>query len=288
MFIKNIFLLYFYDNYNLRLLFIIEVYTWSKKMKKIKFVSATQRRQIRRMIRENFREKRLLEEKRELALQEFKIAHERKLQETGNIGEANLLLLEVDIMSALGFGSISGLKQQFVTSVMKDMGMSTDTLAGKFMVNMIENIGMKQLFALIGSGDSCDAVVELLSKAAMETITEYGAAKLIAYVFEKTAGKTSTVASAEIADAMNTFVAAIGIEVANDLIYQYFKVAMLDDLSDKICQGGIMGILGNAKNMISGGGDAESEMLDSLTGGSKEGGGVDMAGIASLVSKAIK
>ena len=148
---------------------------------------------------------------------------------------------------------------------------------------------MKQLFALIGSGDSCDAVVELLSKAAMETITEYGAAKLIAYVFEKTAGKTSTVASAEIADAMNTFVAAIGIEVANDLIYQYFKVAMLDDLSDKICQGGIMGMLGNAKDMISGGGKgAESGMLDSLTGGGKEGGGMDMSGIAGLISKAIK
>ena len=160
-------------------------------MKKIKVVSNARRRHIRRMIRENFLEQRLLKEKRELALQEFKIAHERKLQETGSIGEANLLLLEVDIMSALGFGSISGLKQQFVTSVMKDMGMSTDTLAGKFMVNVIENIGMKQLFALMGSGDSCDAVVELLSKAAMETITEYGAAKLIAYVFEKTAGKTN-------------------------------------------------------------------------------------------------
>ena len=241
------------------------------------------------MIRENFREKRLLEEKRVLALQEFKIAHERKLQETGSIAEANLLLLEVDIMSALGFGSISGLKQQFVTSVMKDMGMSTDTLAGKFMVNMIENIGMKQLFALMGSGDSCDAVVELLSKAAMETITEYGAAKLIAYVFEKTAGKTSTVASAEIADAMNTFVAAIGIEVANDMIYQYFKVAMLDDLSAKICQGGIMDMLGNAKDMIGGGGEgAEGGMLDSLTGGGKEGSGMDMSAVAGLISKAIK
>lgn len=258
-------------------------------MKKIKVVSNAQRRHIRRMIRENFLEQRLLKEKRELALQEFKIAHERKLQETGSIGEANLLLLEVDIMSALGFGSISGLKQQFVTSVMKDMGMSTDTLAGKFMVNVIENIGMKQLFALMGSGDSCDAVVELLSKAAMETITEYGAAKLIAYVFEKTAGKTSTVASAEIADAMNTFVAAIGIEVANDLIYQYFKVAMLDDLSDKICQGGIMGMLGNAKDVISGGGgEVEGGMLDSLTTGGKEGSGMDMAGIAGLISKAIK
>ena len=198
---------------------------------------------------------------REIALENFKFRHAKMLREGYTVSEANMLLLEdVDILKALGFGGISGLKQQFVTSVLQDFDIPTDTLSGKFLVNVVENIGIKQITALMGANpDKCDAVVELLSKAAMETITEYGAAKLISYVFEKTAGKTSTVASSEVEKTMNTFIGSIGVEVANDLIYQYFKVAMLDDLAAKICGEGILSFLDTARG-------GEARVVSALTG----------------------
>jgi hypothetical protein len=265
-------------------------------MKKNNVISNRQRRKIRRLIRENILDQRRLEEQRMLAVHEFKIAHQQKLEETGSLAEANLLLMEVDIMQALGFGSISGLKQQFVTGIIKDLGIPTNTLSGKFLVNLIENIEMKQIFALMGTADKCDAVVELLSKAALETITEYGAAKLIAYVFEKTAGKTSTVASGEIAKAMETFVGAIGMEVANDLIYQYFKVAMLDELAASICSGGIMGMISGSttskiKNVMGMGGESKSNLnvgdsLENTLDGTPSN-GFDMKKVAGMIANAI-
>jgi len=249
-------------------------------MKKNNIVSFEQRREIRRMIRESVIDQKQFEIRRELAFHEFKVEHDKKLSEGSTLSEANLLLLEVDFMKALGFGSISGLKQQFVTSALKDLGVPTNTLSGVFLVNLIENIGMTQLLALFGAGPGkCDAVVELLSKAAIETITEYGAAKLIAYVFEKGAGKTNTVAAADIERAMNTFIGAIGIEVANDLIYQYFKVAMLDDLADNICSGGIMNMIGKLKGLGSAGSAAGT--IANSSGGSASKGIMDIGKDAS-------
>tara|TARA_B100000287_G_scaffold155079_1_gene146303 strand:- start:454 stop:1266 length:813 start_codon:yes stop_codon:yes gene_type:complete len=213
-------------------------------------ITSSQRRKIRRLVRETLLEQNMMIEQRELALREFEIQHSRMLEEGYSLAEANLLILEVDFVSALGFGGASGIKQQIVTSILQDFNIPTNTLSGKFLVNIIENIGINQVMALFGAGPSkCDAVVELLSKAAMETITEYGAAKLIAYVFEKTAGKTSTVASAEIEKAMNSFIGSVGVEIINDLIYQYFKAAMLDDLANKICNQGITDVVGSLKSI---------------------------------------
>ena len=208
--------------------------------------SLLQRKMIRRMIKESINNNliRKQNKNRKMALKSFERRHAQMIREGYSISEANQLILEIDFLKALGLGSFSGLKQQIVTSALKDLGVPTNTLSGKFLVNVIENIGVKQLMALFGAGEGgCDAVVELLSKAAMETITEYGAAKLIAYVFEKTAGKTSTVASYEIEQVMDTFIGSVGVEIINDMIYQYFKVAMLDELADKICNDGIMSFI---------------------------------------------
>jgi len=224
-------------------------------------ISVKQERLIRKLVRQRILEQSLRAEKRTRAINEFKIAHTNMLREGYTLKEANMLILEVDFLKALGFGGISGLKQQVVTSVLKDFNIPTNTLSGKFLVNIIENIGVNQIMALFGAGPGeCDAVVELLARAAMETITEYGAAKLIAYVFEKTAGKTSTVASAEIEKTMNTFIGSIGVEVVNDLIYQYFKTAMLDELANKICNDGIMSFVSSAR----GGDDAFAGLRGAL------------------------
>ena len=237
-------------------------------------ISEKQRRLIRKMVRKQLYEQKLNESRREIALNNFKIEHENMLREGYTLSEANMLLLEVDFLKALGFGGISGLKQQIVVSVLKDFGIPTNTLSGKFLVNVIENIGINQIMALFGAGPGkCDAVVELLGKAAMETITEYGAAKLIAYVFEKTAGKTSTVASSEIEKTMNTFIGSIGVEVVNDLIYQYFKTAMLDDLANKICNDGIMSFISGVKQgdkTLSALADAVPEFVDPVAAAASE------------------
>lgn len=229
-------------------------------------INENQRRLIRKMVRKELYEQKLAVHRKEIAVNNFKMEHERMLREGHALSEANMLLLEVDFLKALGFGGISGLKQQVVTSVLKDFNIPTDTLSGKFLVNIIENIGINQIMALFGAGPGeCDAVVELLAKAAMETITEYGAAKLISYVFEKTAGKTSNVASAEIEKTMNTFIGSIGVEVVNDLIYQYFKTAMLDDLANKICNDGIMSFIssaGEGEGMLSALSSAVPEFVD--------------------------
>ena len=147
------------------------------------------------------------------------------------------MMLNENWMESLSGGVFSGFKSTIAKKLVGWSGTDTNSMMGFFIVNVIENVGVKQLMAVFGDANKCEAITELLGKATMETVIEMGADKIIGFILEKMgeAGAGSVVNDEKIKEITDSLAAAVGIEVINEFVYTLIFEMYIKKISAKLC-----------------------------------------------------
>jgi len=187
-------------------------------MSQTTIVTRSQRRQIRRLIRESFMERQILLEQRGMILEKVdKINLDMSRQ------GYSPRVIEEGIMDLLGGGMVSAFKQQAVEYIADKLGMDTDTIGMKFLVNFLEEFNILGMGKYFGPG-KCKEVPALVAKAANETITELEGRKLKEMIYYTVTGEEK-ISDPELFKrfdtGMGSLVKAAGREVVNEVIYSF-------------------------------------------------------------------
>lgn len=192
-------------------------------------------------------------------IKKFKNKRDNLIREGNSSLDANkeiytLMSEDASFVNALTGGLFSGVKSDFARGIISNIfGIDSNSFFGKFLINVVENVGLNQIFALMGKedADSCDAIVELFSKATLETVTEMGADKVLAFMIERfgEGEKAGTILSdTKVKEVTDSLIAAIGIEVINEFLYKFIFETYVNDISQQLCSGEIS--LGDLVNQM--------------------------------------
>ncbi len=248
-------------------------------------VNNAQRRQIRKLIREEFKRQELIHEhltsvENKMVLFESRARKKGLTQVQINEGLAELLIQE-GLMDA-GFDLI---KRYLGSAVLNFIGIneSTDPILHKFFQNVLEAVDYSELTKYFGS-NKCDEIMAMLTEAITETVVEMGGAKVISYLAGKflDAGNASKVQSA-----LESSLSAVPVEAINEVVVGLVKGYLQEPMREYVCEGKLMDAL---KGFFSGGGEGDEGggFLGGLFGLGKDAasgalGSIASKGLASLV-----
>ncbi len=261
-------------------------------------VDQRRRRQIRRIIRESFMERKILLEQREMILEKVDNIN-YDMSSRGHSPK----IIEEGIFDILGGGMASAFKQQAVEYIADMLGFETDTIGTRFLVNFLEEFNILGMGKYFDEG-KCKEVPALVAKAAIETITELEGAKLLEMVYFAITGEEK-ISDPELFKrfdtGMGSLIKAAGREIVNEVIYSFIgpmiepKIEAIfckyDGLKDFLIRGVYQGEAGeDMKDLAKGGAiagaaglgidaalDAGDEALQGRDDAARRGSGADLA-----------
>ena len=196
-------------------------------------VTDLQRRQIRRMIRESFMERKILAEQRILMLEKIDNVN-YELSEKGYSPR----MISEQLADVLGMGMLSAFKQQIIEYIADSMGIDRKGIVMVFLINFLEE------FNLIGMGKyfdegKCKEIPALVARAGLETLTEVGGRQLLEMVYFAVTGeeKVSDPALFKRFDkGIGSLVKAAGREVVNQVIYDFIGPIIEPKIEALFCE----------------------------------------------------
>mgnify|MGYP001191952606 CR=1 FL=1 len=249
-------------------------------------VSNAQRRQIRKLIREEFKRQELLHEhiasvENKMILFESKAIKKGLTQFQINEGLAQLLIQE-GLMDA-GFDLI---KRYLSSAVLNFLGVNetSDPILHKFFQNVLEAVDYTELAKYFGS-NKCDEIMGMLTEAITETVVELGGAKVISYL----AGKFLDAGNADkVQGALESSLSAVPAEAINEVVVGLVKGYLQEPMREFVCEGKLMDAI---KGLFSGGGESGESgggIFGSLLGLGKDAaagglGKMAMSGLSSMM-----
>ena len=133
-------------------------------------------------------------------------------------------------------------KKYIINSIMNMLGFSGgpgDPIYS-FFQNLFEAVDYSELTKYFGE-DNCGAVMDLLTEAITETVTEYGSAKLLSY-FVTSQGLTGFAGS--VADTVLNSLGGIGQETLNEVVVEVVKGLLEEPVREYICGKSLSDIIG--------------------------------------------
>ena len=131
---------------------------------------------------------------------------------------------------------------------------------------MLEAVNYSEITKYFGSG-SCPALMDMLTEAITETVTEMGGEKVISYLATKF---LPTGAANMVGDALDSSLANVSQEAINEVVVGLVKGYLQEPMREYVCEGKLMDAV---RGMFSGGEGGSgfdfdfSKMLGSAFGG---------------------
>lgn len=239
-------------------------------------VSNKQRRQIRKLIREEFKRQQLIQEHLN-QVEDKMVLFESRARKKGltriQINEGLMTLMINEGVMDVGADLV---KRYLGSAILNFIGVneSTDPILHKFLQNIIESIDYVEISKYFGT-NQCDEIMSMLTEAITETVVELGGAKVISYL----AGKFLDSGNADkVQNAIESSLSAVPVEAMNEVVVGLVKGYLQEPIREYVCKGSLMDAM---KGLFSGGG-SESGDKESVGGlfGSLFGLGKDAAGSA--------
>lgn len=179
------------------------------------------RRQIRRLVKESIERKTILNE-----LKTNRLIVERFDQINYKMRGYHPRIIEENIMDIFGGGIVSAFKSQVVEYLADLIGIDKDdkqSVVFRFLMNFIEEFNILGMGKYFEEG-KCKEIPALVSRAAIETLTELQGAELIKVIYYTVTGQEK-IKSPELLDrldkAVGGLINAAGREIVNEFIYEW-------------------------------------------------------------------
>ena len=219
-------------------------------------VTNTQRREIRKLIREEFVRKQIINEHVDVVCRKMMIYENKSLSR--GLSQASINEGLVSIINE-GFGDIGFdmIKRYLGGKILNFFGinMAEDKLLFTFFQNILEAIEYTEITKYFGTG-SCEPLMDMLTEAIVETVTELGGEKVISYLAVKflPSGIANTVQ-----DSLDSALANVSQEAINEVVVGLVKGYLREPLRVYVCEGKLM----DAVSGMFGGGGSNAESDDS-------------------------
>lgn len=225
-------------------------------------VSNAQRREIRKLIREEFTRRQLISEHANYVHEKMLIYESKSLQRGLNQESINAGLVKI-INEDINFGDVGFdmIKRYLAGLVLNFLGIdqSKDPMLFTFLQNVIEAIDFSELSKYFGTG-KCEAITNLVTEAATEAVLEIGGEKIIAYVAAK--ALPENIASA-ITDSLDSAIVDAGQEAVNEVVVAIVKGYIVPVVQKYVCEGSLTDLIGS----FSSSGGSGGGILDSIMSG---------------------
>jgi len=217
-------------------------------------VSNKQRRQIRKLIREEFKRRQLIQE--QLTQVENKmVLFESRARKKGlaqiQINEGLMTLMINEGVMDVGADLV---KRYLGSAILNFIGVNeaTDPILHKFFQNVIEAIDYTELAKYFGT-NQCDEIMDMLTEAITETVVELGGAKVISYL----GGKFLDAGNADkVQAAIESSLSAVPVEAMNEVVVGLVKGYLQEPIREYVCEGSLMDTM---KGFFSGGGSESGD-----------------------------
>ena len=239
-------------------------------------VTNTQRREIRKLIREEFVRKQIINEHVDVVCRKMMIYENKSLSK--GLSQESINEGLVSIINE-GFGDIGFdmIKRYLGGKLLNFLGInqSEDPILFTFFQNILEAIEYTEITKYFGTG-SCMPLMDMLTEAIVETVTEMGGEKVISYLAVKflPSGIANTVQ-----DALDSSLANVSQEAVNEVVVGLVKGYMQEPLRIYVCEGKLM----DAVSGMFGGGGSNAESGDS----GFDLGGLDFGGLGQTALSAL-
>jgi len=219
-------------------------------------VSNLQRRKIRKLIREEFQRQKILTEHIN-GVQEKMFIYESKSIKSGLSQE----MINEGLMDIIneGFGDVGFdmIKRYLGTIALSFIGINKtdDPFMFTLLQNVIEAVDYREFTKFFGAETRCDEMMEVLTEAIVETVTEIGGQKVLMAIAGKFLpdGVAGTVESA-----LDSSLAAVSTEATNEVVVGLVKGYLQEPMREYVCGGKLMdavkGFFGFGGSSESGGG----------------------------------
>ena len=151
-----------------------------------------------------------------------------------------------------GFGDVAFdmIKRYLGGKLLEFLGISKseDPILFTFFQNVLEAINYMEITKYFGSG-SCPALMEMLTEAITETVTEMGGEKVVSYLATKF---LPTGAAGMVKDALDSSLANVSQEAINEVVVALVQGYLQEPMREYVCEGKLM----DAVKGIFGGGDS--------------------------------
>ena len=242
-------------------------------------INENQRRVIRKLIREEFRQRKILAEHVQTVTEKMYLYENNCVRQ--GISQVRINEGLVDIINE-GFGdaAFDMIKRYLADKLLGFLGItkSEDPVLFTFFQNVLEAINYSEITSYFGSG-SCPALMDMLTEAITETVTEMGGEKVVTYLATKFL--PSSIAD-NVKSALDSSLANVSQESINEVVVGLVKGYMQEPMREFICEGKLMdavkGLFGSDGESAEGSfdvGDLSKSALGSL-------GLSGLSGLASL------
>jgi hypothetical protein len=233
-------------------------------------LSNSQRRQIRQLVREEFRRKQVISEHMSVIhdkalLYESRASASGLTQEQINTGILNIINEESKTLNEFSLGGISGsevafdmIKKYLAGMVLNYFGLDEqeDSIIFSLLQNIFEAIDYTR----------CDEMMRVLTEAITETVTELGGEALIKYV----AGKALPDSISGIVDGvLDSVLADAAGEGLNQRVVEVVQGVLQEPMREFICNGKLVDILTGGSGGSGGIFDAIGGIFSGMFGGSE-------------------
>mgnify|MGYP003116494793 CR=1 FL=1 len=205
--------------------------------KPIKSVLNSQRRVIRQIIREEFHQRKVLVEHANLVESKM-YRYEQRCRQQGMMQEQINEGLVVILNEGFGDVGFDMIKRYLAGKLLEFLGISKseDPILFTFFQNVLEAINYSEITKYFGSG-SCPALMDMLTEAITETVTEMGGEKVISYLATKF---LPSGAANMVTDALDSSLADVSQEAINEVVVALVKGYLQEPMREYVCEGKLM------------------------------------------------
>ena len=204
---------------------------------------------IRRVIREEFQQRKMLIERADLVENKMNL-YESRCRRQGmhqeDINEGLIMIINE------GFGDVAFdmIKRYLGGKLLNFLGISQseDPILFTFLQNVLEAINYTEITKYFGTG-SCEPLMAMLTEAITETVMEMGGEKVISYLAVKF---LPSPAASMVTSALDSSLANVSQEAINEVVVALVKGYLQEPLREYVCEGKLVDAV---KGVFSGGED---------------------------------
>jgi len=239
-------------------------------------ITENQKRVIRKLIREEFRQRRILTEHVQTVTEKMYLYENNCIRQGVNQARINEGLVDI-INENFGDAAFDMVKRYLAEKLLGFLGISKseDPILFTFFQNVLEAINYSEITSYFGSG-SCPALMDMLTEAITETVTEMGGEKVISYLATKF---LPTGAAGMVTDALDSSLANVSQEAINEVVVALVKGYLQEPMREYVCEGKLMDAV---KGLFGSGGESGEGSFDLGDLGKSALGSLGLSGLSGL------
>jgi len=241
-------------------------------------ITENQKRVIRKLIREEFRQRRILTEHVQTVTEKMYLYENNCIRQGVNQARINEGLVDI-INESFGEVAFDMVKRYLAEKLLGFLGISRskDPILFTFFQNVLEAINYSEITSYFGSG-SCPALMDMLTEAITETVTEMGGEKVISYLATKF---LPSGAAGMVTDALDSSLANVSQEAINEVVVALVKGYLQEPMREYVCEGKLMDAV---KGLFGSGGESGEGSFDLGDLGKSALGSLGLGGLSGLAS----